>query len=487
MSTSNNTFRNESRSRGTAQLDILDPTSKMYLDVLVILVNTITCVGGFWGNFVLASVIIKRKKLHTPTNWFVFNLAISDLFIIVITIPLWIMVPKISWPFGEIGCKYLIMPVMEHLTGVCVLTHTAVGVARYVIVKNSKTRQSITDVQVKVTIASIWIISFLFLSAPLMGLFGEFHYIRNSTTGFARCYLLWKNDQLRYSYRILTFTLTYVFPMVATGLSYVKIHQLVSKTLEKLNGQVSAAMFTTRQRQTSQMNTILMTMYVLFAFTTLPLQLFFFLHAFYVIPRDTKWAPLTMDGLFILFYAQVVINPLVLFHMGENYRKEIYKLKLCCCYNDNTNTRLRNFSAKVKDNFQAVGSRIQKSRAMTGSTKLGEFSGRMRLTSVDDRPPTIAESEKKKKKQNYIEKEKEVNGDMYDTNGSTSPKYAPNNQHIYSAINDNLIDNDELSELVYDEVKGMNAYYDDGTLMYIYDKSIGCVSLAHDNGRETSI
>ena len=270
---------------------------------------------------------------------------------------------------------------------------------------------------------------------------------------------------------------------------------MVSKTLANLNGHVSAAMFTTRQRQTSQMNTILMTMYILFAFTTLPLQLFFCLHAFYAIPMNTKWVPLTLDGLFILFYAQVVINPLVLFHMGENYRKEIYKLKICCCYSEtkSRNSKLSSFSSKIKDNFQTLGSRIQKKRTLTGSTTLGECSGRLRLTSIEERPK-IPVSEKKKKKPSPIEKEKlnginGINGNMYDTNGSVSPKYAPikNEQHLYSAINDNLIDNDEMSELLYDDVKGLKAYYDDGTLMYIYDKSVGCVSLAHDNGRETSI
>ena len=444
--------------------DMTSMTDK-YVDLVVIIISTILCVGGFFGNFVIACVVLKRKKMQTATNWFVLNLAISDMAIIVITIPFWILLRRISFPFGEIGCKYLVMPMMEHFAGVCVLTHTAVGVARYIIVKNSqRTRRSISDLQVKVTVALIWIIAFMFLSAPLMGILGEFQLKHNNNN--THCELQWHNKQSDYAYRMMTFTLTYVIPMVATGFSYFKIHQVVGKSLKCLNGNVSAEMYTTRQRQTSQMNMILMTMYILFAITTLPLQLFFCLHTFMVIPVGAAWAPVTMNGLFVLFYCQVVINPIVLFYMGENYRKEIYNLSICFCYKE---SKLIDITQLVRGKFK-ISDQHCKGRAPTRTTILAENSGMMHLTSIEH-----IQSDKNGKKNkicNNVQNASDVNSD---------------NVNEFLSINLMETENSELICGMDSDVKDMKAYYDDGTLMYIYDKTLGCVSLVHDNGRETSI
>ena len=102
---------NSSFANKTLQVTALKQTALSSLSIILIILSSIICVMGFLGNITIATIILKRKKMQTPTNWFVFNLAICDLAIVIITIPYNLINPFIDWPFGNIGCKYLVMPV----------------------------------------------------------------------------------------------------------------------------------------------------------------------------------------------------------------------------------------------------------------------------------------------------------------------------------------------------------------------------------------
>ena len=112
--------------------------------IILAVVCTLICVPGFIANVVIAAVIVKVKRMQTTTNWLVFNLTIADLTIICITIPYTQINPHISWPFGVWGCKYLIMPTIEHFASVCVLTHTAISLARYANIRHPRLEEVVT-------------------------------------------------------------------------------------------------------------------------------------------------------------------------------------------------------------------------------------------------------------------------------------------------------------------------------------------------------
>ena len=87
------------------------------------------------------------------------------------------------------------------------------------------------------------------------------------------------------------------------------------------------------------MDSMLTVMYLIFAITTLPLQLFLFLYDFHII-HIYHGIKLTFDVFLIIFYVQILANPSVLLYMGEEYRTEMVNLKkYFCSLSSNKNCR----------------------------------------------------------------------------------------------------------------------------------------------------
>ena len=318
---SNSSFTNKTL-QFTAQNEIMFPS----LSLMLIILSSFICVSGFLGNSTIAIIILKCKRMQTPTNWFVFNLTICNLAIGTLTIPYNLINPFINWPFGNIGCKYLIMPVMEHFASVCVLTHTAISLARYTIICKVGIKRIISIKLTRIAISLIWLVSFSVLSVTLMGPLGEFK-LQYYKDGKSVCMLKWRSEVKRKVYRVCVFILTYIIPMVTTGYAYYRMHNIFATSLRNVSSSLSHNILLIRRRKTRQLDSTLMTMYSMFALTTLPFQLFLFLYDFHLIPTY-HGRKMTFDLLMLIFYTQILSNPFVLLYMSREYRKEISCLSI---------------------------------------------------------------------------------------------------------------------------------------------------------------
>ena len=298
------------------------------LDLIFLILSTFTFVCGLLGNLFIASIIILQKHMQTKTNWFVFNLCVCDLLIVVIVLPYNTIIPKIDWPFGLFACQY-IAPVLELFAGVCVLTHTSLSVARFVVLKSSMRGKMLTMKHVRITLFLVWLVPFITLSVAAMpGLMGK--PTLEKSNGQLYCSILFVNKDVGMVYKLTNFLLTYILPMSSTGFAYFKINRIVSKNMKSLDGHMSEHALQNRRTNSRRMNRALMTMYLVFGVTTLPLQTYYLLTIFEYIPNnDTAW--ITFQFLLAFFYGQVVTNPFVLFYMSEEYRKAIYRLPVFVC------------------------------------------------------------------------------------------------------------------------------------------------------------
>jgi len=74
--------------------------TKVTLGVIVEIVSLL-------GNLLVIIIILRSKRMRTTTNYFLLNLAISDL--LVALIPIWVhVVVSLNefWPFGSFLCKF---------------------------------------------------------------------------------------------------------------------------------------------------------------------------------------------------------------------------------------------------------------------------------------------------------------------------------------------------------------------------------------------
>lgn len=100
-------------------------------------VVTVTCIYGFiflsgiFGNVCTCIVIMKNKYMHTATNYYLFNLAVADLLLLLVGLPLetyyiWYQYP---WIFGEAVCVGRTL-IAEMCTNASIFTITAFTIER---------------------------------------------------------------------------------------------------------------------------------------------------------------------------------------------------------------------------------------------------------------------------------------------------------------------------------------------------------------------
>lgn len=115
------------------------------------------------GNVCICAVIARNKTMRTPTNFYLLNLAITDLTItIFVPVEIYIIWVPDFYPLGEEGCRihFLLWDVGSNCS---VLTITAITIERYLVISKPFLRQRLVlNSRVFKIVTIIWITSCLF-------------------------------------------------------------------------------------------------------------------------------------------------------------------------------------------------------------------------------------------------------------------------------------------------------------------------------------
>lgn len=101
---------------------------------LIIPCYALVVLVGVFGNYLLLYVICHTRKMHNVTNFFIGNLAFSDMLMCATCVPFTLAYafnPR-GWVFGRFMC-YLVFLIQPVTVYVSVFTLTAIGVDRWVI------------------------------------------------------------------------------------------------------------------------------------------------------------------------------------------------------------------------------------------------------------------------------------------------------------------------------------------------------------------
>ncbi|XP_041848192.1 neuromedin-U receptor 1-like [Melanotaenia boesemani] len=137
------------------------PKSPKFLPVCITYV--IIFIVGVLGNFLTCTVILHYKVMQTPTNYYLLSLAVSDLLVLLIGMPLELYEMQQNYPFllGEGGCYFKIF-LFETVCFASILNVTALSVERYVAVMHPlKVKLMTTRAHVKRVIFMLWGLSML--------------------------------------------------------------------------------------------------------------------------------------------------------------------------------------------------------------------------------------------------------------------------------------------------------------------------------------
>ncbi|XP_019868983.2 neuropeptides capa receptor [Aethina tumida] len=240
----------------------------LYMALPITIINCFIFVTGFLGNICVCIVIAKHSSLHTATNYYLFNLAISDLLLLVFGLPndvasYWHMYP---WNLGEFFCKSRAL-VSEMASYVSVLTIVAFSTERYLAICYPLYLHKMSGFQrAAKIIAVMWVVCFLAALPFAHYTTVDMIYYPNSNRKIQESAFCGMLNGPKYLCEISTFTF-FIVPLIIICVLYVrmglKIHRTARKTLGK---ELKGSVHRTNRRLQVNKNVIRMLTYVVIGF-----------------------------------------------------------------------------------------------------------------------------------------------------------------------------------------------------------------------------
>ncbi|KAM8727756.1 neuromedin-U receptor 1-like isoform 2-T2 [Acanthopagrus schlegelii] len=142
------------RHLGSRRSRVFLPVCVTYLTIFLV---------GVLGNSLTCAVILRYRVMQTPTNYYLLSLAVSDLLVLLLGMPLELYDMWENYPFllGEGGCYFKTF-LFETVCFASILNVTALSVERYVaVVHPLKVKHMTTRSHVKRVIFMLWVLSML--------------------------------------------------------------------------------------------------------------------------------------------------------------------------------------------------------------------------------------------------------------------------------------------------------------------------------------
>lgn len=86
-----------------------EPQLPLYLPLYVTVLNVLVFMTGIVGNLLVIVVVVRFKDMRTPMNWYLVNLSLADLLVLLVCQPTALIefFARDRWYLGEVMCTYL--------------------------------------------------------------------------------------------------------------------------------------------------------------------------------------------------------------------------------------------------------------------------------------------------------------------------------------------------------------------------------------------
>ncbi|NWH47140.1 NMUR2 protein, partial [Fregata magnificens] len=306
---------------------------RSHLFLPMALVYTLIFVVGVVGNFLVCLVILKHRNMKTPTNYYLFSLAISDLLVLLFGMPLEVYEMWSNYPFlfGPIGC-YLKTALFETVCFASILSVTTVSMERYIAILHPfRAKLESTRKRALRTIVVLWVLSVLF-ALPNTGTHGiMLQYFPNGTLvpGSATCTVVMPMWIYNCIVQITSF-LFYVLPMGVISVLYylMGLRLKGDKSLE-----VEEMAVNVQRPSRKSVTKMLFVLVIAFAICWAPFHIDRLFFSFVV-----EWTePLAnifnlihvVSGVF--FYLSSAVNPIIYNLLSQRFRMAFLSVVSPCC------------------------------------------------------------------------------------------------------------------------------------------------------------
>ncbi|XP_020375887.1 prolactin-releasing peptide receptor-like [Rhincodon typus] len=279
---------------------------------------------GIVGNYLLLYVICKTKKMHNVTNFFIGNLAFSDMLMCATCVPFTLAYafhPR-GWIFGKFMCYFvfLMQPVTVYVS---VFTLTAIAVDRYYATVHPL-RKRISIGTCTYILAGVWLVSCA-LAAPALA--HTFH-IRFQDQDLTICEEFWmglERQHLAYAYS--TLIITYILPLSAVSLSYLRITLKLRKRVVPGNATHGQERWEKARRK--KIFRLLVLVVAAFGACWLPLHVFNIIRDIDISLIDKDYFNLVQLLCHCVAMTSACCNPFLYAWLHDRFRAELKKMFAC--------------------------------------------------------------------------------------------------------------------------------------------------------------
>ncbi|XP_021096594.1 neuromedin-U receptor 2 [Heterocephalus glaber] len=279
-------------------------------------------VVGIAGNLLVCLVILRDQMMKTPTNYYLFSLAVSDLLLLLLGMPLEVYEMWHNYPFlfGPVGC-YFKTALFETVCFASILSVTTVSVERYVaILYPFRAKLESTKKRALWILASVWGFSIVF-SLPNTSVHGiKLHYFPNGSLvpGSDTCTVI--KPMWIYNFIIqVTSLLFYILPMTLISVLYYLMGLRLKKDESLEIDEVTANI---QRPSRKSVNKMLFVLVLVFAVCWMPFHID---RLFFSFVEEWTEPLLSMSCLIpcvpgVFFYLSSAVNPIIYNLLSRRFR-----------------------------------------------------------------------------------------------------------------------------------------------------------------------
>nr|XP_023686337.1 neuromedin-U receptor 1-like [Paramormyrops kingsleyae] len=293
---------------------------------------------GAVGNALTCAVIAGKKVMHTPTNYYLFSLAVSDLLVLLIGMPLELYEMWSNYPFllGQWGCYFKTF-LFETVCFASVLNVTALSVERYVaVVHPLRVKHVVTRAHAKRVIAALWAISMLCAvpNTSLHGVSSLRPVLERDLPESAICTLVKPTWMYNLTVQVTT-VVFFLLPMLTISVLYLLIglqlkREKMLRSLEAKSSLGQDNYYSVQRARHRQITKMLCVLVVVFGICWAPFHTDRLMWSFIEVWTESRQKMFEyvhiLSGVF--FYLSSVVNPILYNLMSSRFR-EMFREVAC--------------------------------------------------------------------------------------------------------------------------------------------------------------
>lgn len=286
-----------------------------------ILYATIFVLGVF-GNVLVCYVVGRNRAMQTVTNFFITNLALSDILLCTLGVPFTPLYTFMGqWIFGSVLCR-LVAGAQGVSVYISTLTLTSIAVDRFfVIIYPFQQRMQLRTCLI--IIFSIWMFS-LIVTLP----YGIYMVHRN-LDGRYYCEESWPSENFRQMYGALTASMQFVLPFIIIAFCYIKVSLKLNDRARAKPGSKNSRKEEIDRERKRRTNRMLIAMVTIFGVSWLPLNVVNLINDIHMPTGSWKYYNLCFFMVHAIAMSSTCYNPFLYAWLNENFRKEFKQVLPC--------------------------------------------------------------------------------------------------------------------------------------------------------------